>query len=116
MSASKSGDHARVLSLISDDAIFLVPGRPPMTKQEFAASQAAMENVKFDGKSEIREIRIMGDCAWMWTKLTVTVTPKSGGAAMKRTGNTLSILQKQGGKWLLVRDANLLASVSSAES
>lgn len=30
---------------------------------------------------------------------------------MTRAGHTLSILRKQGGKWVLVRDANLLAPV-----
>lgn len=111
MSASKSGDYAKVLSLMSDDVIFLMPGRPPMNKRDFAAGQAAMDTVQFEGQSEIREIKVIGEWAWMWTKLTVTVTPKAGGASMKRSGTTLSILQKQNGKWVLVRDANMLAPV-----
>jgi ketosteroid isomerase-like protein len=37
------------------------------------------------------------------------MTPKDGGKAVKRSGYTLTILRKQSdGKWLLVRDANLL--------
>jgi ketosteroid isomerase-like protein len=47
----------------------------------------------------------------MWTRLAVTVTPKDGGAPVKRAGNTLSILKKQNGAWALYRDANLLAVV-----
>jgi hypothetical protein len=31
---------------------------------------------------------------------------------MTRSGHTLSILRKQEGKWLLARDANMLAPVS----
>jgi len=30
---------------------------------------------------------------------------------MKRAGHTLSVLKKQNGKWVLARDANLLAPV-----
>ena len=36
-----------------------------------------------------------------------------GGAPVKRAGNTLSVLRKEaGGKWVLFRDANMLAVVS----
>jgi hypothetical protein len=48
----------------------------------------------------------------MWTKLTVIVTPPGGAQSMTRAGHTLSILTKQGGKWVLARDANMLAPVS----
>ena len=44
----------------------------------------------------------------MRTRLTVTVTPPSG-EPITRNGHTLTILRKQHGKWLLARDANLLA-------
>jgi hypothetical protein len=38
------------------------------------------------------------------------VTPAGGQAMLKRSGYTLSILRKEeDGRWLLVRDANLLA-------
>lgn len=114
MTASKAGDVETVLSLMTDDAVFLVPGQPVMRKAEFAAAaraQASPGAPQFDGKSEIQEIQIFGDCAFMWTKLTVVVTPPNG-AAMTRAGHTLTILKKQNGTWLLARDANLLAPVN----
>jgi len=113
LSASKAGDTETVLSLMSDDVVFLVCGRPPMRgKEEFAASQTALKDVETDGTSEIREIKVLGDWAYVWTHLSVDFKPRSGGTANKRAGNTLSILQKSAGKWLLVRDANMLAPVS----
>jgi ketosteroid isomerase-like protein len=54
---------------------------------------------------------LIGEWAYCWTALTVVVTPRSGGAAMKRSGNTLSILKKQNDQWLLFRDANMLSVV-----
>jgi ketosteroid isomerase-like protein len=42
---------------------------------------------------------------------TVVVTPPGGAQSMTRAGHTLSILRKQGGQWLSVRDAALLAPV-----
>jgi hypothetical protein len=40
----------------------------------------------------------------MWAKLSVVVTPPGGGPSIARAGHTLSILNKQNGKWVLARD------------
>jgi uncharacterized protein (TIGR02246 family) len=114
MTASKAGDVDTILSLMADDAVFLVPGQPVMRKNDFAVAARAQSGQgapQFDGRSEIQEIRILGDWAFMWTKLTVVVTPPGGTQSMTRAGHTLSILKKQNGKWVLARDANMLAPV-----
>lgn len=114
ISASKSGDVDTVLSLTTDDVVFLVTGHPVMRKTEFAAAsraQATADAPQFDGTSNIQEIKIVGDWAFMWSELTVVVTPPGGAKPMKRAGHTLTILQKRNGKWLLARDANMLAPV-----
>jgi uncharacterized protein (TIGR02246 family) len=114
MAASKAGDTDTVLRLMADDVVFLMPGHPPMGKAGFAAAaeaQAAGEAPTFDGTSEIREIKVLGDWAFMWTKLTVVATPPGGTPATTRSGHTLSVLRKENGKWVLARDANLLAPV-----
>jgi uncharacterized protein (TIGR02246 family) len=114
MKASQAGDVQKVLSLMTDDAVFLVPGQPPMMKSAFAAAAAAQskqDSAKFEGTSEIQEITVSGNWAFLWTKLRVVVTPPNGAPSITRAGHTLSILKKQSGKWLLARDANLLATV-----
>jgi len=114
MSASKSGDVGTVLSLMSDDVVFLLTGREPMRKAEFAAAakqQSGLEGPKIDGTSDIQEIKVLGDWAFMWTKLKVVVTPPGATKAMTRAGHTLSVLKKENGKWVLARDANMLAPV-----
>ncbi len=114
MTASKTGEVETVLSLMADDVIFLAPGRPVMRKADFAAAaraQSGQDAPRFDGSSEIQEITVLGDWAFMWTRLTVVVTPPEGAPPMTRAGHTLTILRKQNGKWLLARDANLLAPV-----
>ena len=113
--ASKTGDVDKVLSLMSDDVVFLVPGKPPMRKADFAkaaAAQVGKDAATFDGISEIQEITVAGDWAFMWTKLQVTFAPPTGSPPVVRSGHTLSVLRKQHGKWLLARDANLLAPIS----
>ena len=114
MSASKTGDVDTVLSLMADDAVFLVPGRPVMHKSDFAAAardQVGPNAPQFDGSSDIQEIKVIRDWAFMWTKLAVIVTPSDGGRSVKREGYTLTILKKQDGKWVLARDANMLVPV-----
>jgi uncharacterized protein (TIGR02246 family) len=116
MAATKRGDVEEVLSSMTDDAVFLVPGRPAMRKPDFAAqarAQASGAAPQFDGTSEIQEIKILGDWAFMWTRLTVVATPPDGGKKMTRAGHTLTILAKQRGRWLLARDANMLAPVAA---
>ena len=114
MAATKSGDVDKVLDMTADDVVFLVPGRAPMFKSEFASAlktQAGHQAPTFDGKSEIQEIKVLGDWAFMWTKLSVTATPPDGSPPMERAGHTLTVLRTEQGKWVIARDANLLAPV-----
>ncbi len=109
MAASKSGDVQTVLSLMTDDVVFMVPGREPFGKEVFASSSAAMKGVKMDGTSEIRELRMLGDWAYLRNYIQISITPP-GGTPIKRSGFTLTILQRQSdGRWLLARDANLVS-------
>lgn len=101
LDAIKVGDVDTILSLMSDDAVFLVAGQPIMRKEDFAAAaraQSGKDAPSFDGTSEIQEVKVFGDWAFMWTKLTIVVTPAGGGESAKRSGNTLSILRKENGK------------------
>jgi uncharacterized protein (TIGR02246 family) len=118
IAATKAGDIETVLSLMAEDVVFLLPGRPPMIgKSAFATAAAvepAQEPPQFDGTSEIQEIKIIGEWAYMWTNLSVVVTPPGGAPSITRAGHTLSILKKHNGKWVLARDANLLSPVSKS--
>ncbi|MGH1351519.1 MAG: YybH family protein [Methyloligellaceae bacterium] len=108
MKATREGDASKVLELMTDDARFIVPGQPPFGKEAFV--QAANSSMEIDGNSEILEITIAGEWAFMLSYLTVTV--KSGGSVqMVRAGNTLTVLKKINGHWKLFRDANLLVPV-----
>lgn len=52
MDASKSGDVEKVLSLMTDDVVFLVTGQRVMRKSDFAAAvraQAGADAPEFDG-------------------------------------------------------------------
>lgn len=117
MEATRAGDVDRVLALMSADAVFLVPGQPLMTKADFAQQarrQASAPTMTIDSSSDIEEIIVAGRWAFMRTRLTVVVTPAPGAPAITRAGRTLTILKKEGERWLLARDANLLVAGPSA--
>jgi uncharacterized protein (TIGR02246 family) len=116
MAATKAGDVETVLGLMAEDAVFLVPGKSPMRKSDFAAAaraQASQDAPKFSGTSDIQEIRVIGEWAFMWAKLAITATQSDGSPSIQRAGHTLTVLKKENGKWVLARDANLLAPVQS---
>jgi uncharacterized protein (TIGR02246 family) len=115
MEATREGDVSTVLGLMADDVLFMVPGREPFGKKEFAAQSEALKDVKIDGRSQIEEIKILGDWAYLRTRLEVTMAPGDGGKETRRSGYTLSILRKTAaGAWVLVRDANLLSEQKTA--
>jgi uncharacterized protein (TIGR02246 family) len=117
--ATKAGDVETVLNLMTEDVVFLIPGRAPMRKDEFAAvsrAQAGGSAPQIEGASEIQEIQVAGDWAFIWTKLSVTITPPAGGEPIERAGHTLTVLKKTNGQWRLARDANLLAPVQKSKA
>jgi uncharacterized protein (TIGR02246 family) len=109
MKASEAGDVTTIMSLMADDVIFMVPGREPFGKEVFRAASEAMKNIGLTGASDIREIKVLGDWAYIRNYIEITIKPADGTATQRR-GYTLSILHKQSnGKWVLWRDANLVA-------
>ncbi|MGE0211054.1 MAG: SgcJ/EcaC family oxidoreductase [Parvibaculaceae bacterium] len=109
LEASKAGDVATVLGLMSEDALFMVPGQEPFGKEAFAAASKGMEGMRLDGMSEIVELRVLGDWAYLRSRIRMSMTPP-GGTPVRRSGYTLTILRKDDGRWQLARDANLLTA------
>lgn len=115
MAATKAGDSEAVLDLMTDDVVFLVAGQQPFGKAAFAqaSKDQAKAAVTFDGESEILELRVLGDWAYMLNKLKVVATQPGNVPAVVRAGHTLTIFRKDSGAWKIARDANLLAPVSA---
>jgi uncharacterized protein (TIGR02246 family) len=111
MDASRRGDTAAVLDLMTEDAVFEVPGREPFGREAFAAQSQGLADFEIDGRSEIVELQVNGDWAFSRNHIDLTVTPKSG-PPVHRAGYTLTLYRKEAdGRWRLMRDANLLTVV-----
>jgi ketosteroid isomerase-like protein len=80
----------------------------------FAAGFKGERKVSHKSSSDVQEIYVNGDWAYLWNYLVVTMTSKEGGAPNRRAGNVLSVLRKQtDGSWVMFRDANLLSGESA---
>jgi uncharacterized protein (TIGR02246 family) len=67
--------------------------------------------VRFEGTSDIQEIAVFGDWAYLWNQLAVTTRSAAGGAPTHRKGPVLSVLRrKPDGRWVIFRDANMIVA------
>lgn len=114
LAASRAGDLPAVLNLMTDDVLFLTPGQAPFGKEAFAAMSNGMKDVKVDGTSDIQEVQVFGDIAYLRNALRIVITMPDG-KVVRRSGQTLTILRKEAdGMWRLVRDANLVVAEAAA--
>lgn len=108
MEATGRGDMTTALDLLTDDAIFMAPGKEPFGKQAWAQE---MKDLRIEGSSEICELQVLGNWAWMRTHIEMTMTPVTGDRPTRMEGYALTILQKGAdGRWRIARDANLPAT------
>lgn len=105
--ASEKGDLDTMLGLLADDVVFMVSNKEPFGKEAFAAANRQMKDSHIEAISDIKEIKVLGDWAWMRNHLQVTVTPPNG-EATRLAGYVLTILRKTPDGWVIARDANLL--------
>lgn len=112
MWASQAGDLDTVLGLMTDDVVFTVIGQEPFGKEAFAAASRGMEGMRIDGTHEIVELQVIGEWAFIRNRIAMSITPPAG-ESVKRSGYTLTLLQKgEDGRWRLARDANLVTQDS----
>lgn len=111
IAATEQGDLPLVLSLIADDVVFLVPGVGVMDKQGFAAASASDSEIEFGFDCSVREIQVLGDHAWIWAEGTVTMRDTRTQVTTTMAGHSLSILERRGDRWVVIRDANTMLPV-----
>ena len=95
---------------MTDDVVFMVPGREPFGKEAFAAAFEGMHGLRIEGTADIVELQGAG-------RLGVSAQPSQGDdhATRRLAHDALGLHPHhpaQGartGRWRLARDANLLA-------
>ena len=115
IAAANARDLARLLGLMSDDVVFLNPGRAPSGRDGFAAAfSAGHQQFRIRCTSELEEVAVVGDIAYTRCRDALSVTPHAGGDAAELAGHRITIYRKRpDGRWLLARDAHTLSPVAS---
>jgi uncharacterized protein (TIGR02246 family) len=111
--AVNGGDLSRLLSLMTDDAVFLNPGQPPIGRAGFNTNfSAAQQLVQINCVSELEEVVVAGDVGYARSRDSLSVTQRGGGEKTQLAGHRITIYRKQpDGRWLLARDAHTLSPV-----
>jgi uncharacterized protein (TIGR02246 family) len=112
--AVNTADLDRLLTLMTDDVVFLNPGEQPLGREEFPAKfSGAHERLRIQCTSELVEVVVGGGVAYTRSKDALTVTPRDGGETMRLAGYRMTVYRKQSdGRWLLARDAHTLSPVT----
>jgi uncharacterized protein (TIGR02246 family) len=115
INAVNDGDLARLLTLMTDDVVFLNPGQAPIGREGFPAGfSAAHQQFRIRCISELEEVVIVGEVAYARCRDSLSVIPRAGGEATELAGHRINVYRKQPhGRWLLARDANTLSPVAS---
>jgi uncharacterized protein (TIGR02246 family) len=108
--AMNAKDSARLLSMVTDDVVFLPPGLSIITgKKAVEAMYAAFfpQFSKVELQATIVELRIAGDWAFAWGNEILTLMPAVGGAPIQARSRGMSILARQSdGSWKFARAMN----------
>jgi uncharacterized protein (TIGR02246 family) len=105
---TERGQVEPVLELMTDDVMFMVVGRAPFGKKEFAEGARQMQSADVTARGDVVEVTVRGDTAWARVHIDVVLNTPDG-KSIRRSGFALSILTKEpDGRWLVTRDANLL--------
>jgi uncharacterized protein (TIGR02246 family) len=108
IAASNARNLPALVDMMTDDVVFMTPGRAPFGKAEFAADSQRMKSVTIDARAEVQEIEVFGPRAYIRNHIQIELTSPDQ-APRRMSGYAMSILRKEAnGRWRIARDANLV--------
>jgi uncharacterized protein (TIGR02246 family) len=107
--AVKAKDLDRLLTLVTDDVIFLPSSGPPIKGKDAVGGlyRALFTQFDIDQTADNEEIVLTGEWAFSWGAETLTLSPLQGGSPVRLHGKGLAILRRQqDGSWKFARGIN----------
>jgi len=115
IAAVNAGDLAELQALMTDDAVFMNPGREAVGPSEFPDGFGrAQRQFQVRCISDPQEVAVSGDLAYVRSRDSLSLMPRDGGQALALAGDRLTVYRKEAdGRWRLARDAHTLSPVVS---
>jgi uncharacterized protein (TIGR02246 family) len=107
--AVKAKDSAALVSLVTEDCIFLAPNAPPLRGRVTVEQLYRTLFARYDliQAFRLQETQLIGEWAFAWGLDEITMTPIAGGDAVHFVGHGLSILHRGwDGAWRFARGIN----------
>lgn len=107
--AARAKQINQILDMITDDAVFLAPGAPPLRGKEAVSRvyQNVFAQFEVEQDFQLEEVQIVGDFAFAWGVDSATVKPLAGGDAVSQRGHGMMILRRDStGAWKFARGIN----------
>ena len=86
IAASNARDLPALMDMMTDDVVFMTPGREPFGRAEFAADVGRMKSVAIDARAQVQELEIFGPRAYIRNHIQVELT--SQGQPPRRMSDT----------------------------
>jgi uncharacterized protein (TIGR02246 family) len=119
MRAERQRDLHTILCAVTDDVVLLRPRASPLLGRQAVEDMYRTLFAHYDMNrvATVRELRIEGDLAWLWSDEDVSLTPAAVGPVIHMAGNSLSILRRTtDGPWRWARIiSNVLPVASRAQ-
>jgi uncharacterized protein (TIGR02246 family) len=114
IAATKEGNSDKLASILDDDVLFVTAGRPPFGKKEFFSGDSGKPPYRFESRVQVHEVKVHGDWALTRVELDIEMMATKDAQLMKLTGPTMSVWRKTPeGRWVIWRDANMVAPSGS---
>lgn len=108
--ASKKGDFATLITLLTDDCVLLPPDRAPIAGKDaiqeyFLEQKDQLRTIEItEYTHDFQEIKIFGKWAFEWGYFSNAARPAGGGKVVKGKGKLFRILERQeDGSWKAAR-------------
>ena len=109
IAACVTNDVDTLCSLWTDDGVLLMPGAPPLVGKKAICSMLQEQKAHANGSEtsgyteDWNEVRIVGDYAWQWGKMSQTETNASGKQETMRVGAIRILHRQPDGSWKVAR-------------
>jgi uncharacterized protein (TIGR02246 family) len=101
-------DLGKILSLITDDVVFLTPGSSPIVGKQAVEDLFKVAFSKYRVKQNFvyDEIKVLGDWAYAWGHDESALIPLAGGPTIRTKGFGMMILRREAEGWKYARSIN----------